>query len=215
MQPSQVRDDGALISRRVSEDDAHRGNTDDRSVRAFAVNSSNAGFLILDASKLSQSRKAQNCLLVMAAMRLRVLRPLALSYRCSVLRVPPSQANLTIADRRRRHALHRGRCPRLYPGIVEGSWPKKKRPPVRRGLALFIAGQGHQSARRGRSRPALVRHYCSLLMSMSLTESSSTEKSTATMVASLPITTAAWLASLISSALCEAVADEEATASRA
>jgi len=129
-------------------------------------------------------------------MRLRVLRPLALSYRCSVLRVPPSQANLTIADPRRRHALHRGRCPRLYPGIVEGSWPKKKRPPVRRGLALFIAGQGHQSARRGRSRAALVRHYCSLLMSMSLTESSSTEKSTATMVASLPITTAAWLAIL-------------------
>jgi hypothetical protein len=34
------------------------------------------------------------------------------------------------------------------------------------------------------------------------------------MVASLPITTAAWLASLISSALDEAVADEEATASR-
>ena len=146
--------------------------------------------------KLSQSRKAQNCLFVMAPMRLRVLRPLALSYRCSVLRVPPSQANLTIADPRRRHALHRGRCPRLYPGIVEGSWPKKKRPPVRRGLALFIAGQGHQSARRGRSRAALVRHYCSLLMSMSLTESSSTEKSTATMVASLPITTAAWLAIL-------------------
>src|SRR5262249_15188582 len=83
-----------------------------------------------------------------------------------------------------------------YPGIVEGSWPKKKRPPVRRGLALFIAGQGHQSARRGRSRAALVRHYCSLSTSMSLTESSSTEKSTATMVPSLPITTAAWLASL-------------------
>ena len=37
MQPSQVRDDGALISRTVSEDDAHRGNTDDRSVRAFAA----------------------------------------------------------------------------------------------------------------------------------------------------------------------------------
>jgi hypothetical protein len=76
------------------------------------------------------------------------------------------------------------------------------------------AAAGGPSAQ-GPSRAAFLRHQGSLSMSMSLTESTSTEKSTATMAASLPITKPAWLARLISSVLGEAMADEEATASRA
>jgi hypothetical protein len=77
----------------------------------------------------------------------------------------------------------------LYAGVVKGSWSKGA---LRFGGACAIHSRLRAPIRARRpSRAALLRHYCSRWMSMSLTESSSTEKSTATMVASLPVTTAA------------------------